>query len=367
VQETDAGRRIGVDRLADFIGSAFCAVGMSQKDAAMAASALVRTEIRGVVTHGVRHVPRYIRAIREGGINPRAEFEVLRETAGTATVDAHAGLGHVVATKAVQLAMSKAAASGVAAVLARNSSHLGAPGHYALLAAEADMLAMVYSTTPRVMKAPGSRSAVVGSGPAAYAVPSNGAPFVHDISMSVVAGNRINLARERDEPVPEGWIVDAGGSPTTDPDAYRAGGALVPMGGHKGFGLAVFAELLAGALAGLDWDQATGLKTHQPGSVYFADLRPEDPWNSGHAFVVIDVNAFLDPGQMRERSDRLRSVIKSGVTENGSAGVRIPGERASAAEVRAMREGVDLAAPTLRSLQKLALDLGLPDPATTES
>jgi LDH2 family malate/lactate/ureidoglycolate dehydrogenase len=359
--------RVRAGELQDFIGSIFGAVGMSPDDATMAADALVRTEMRGIVTHGVRHVPRYVRSILDGGIDPRAEFQVVRETASTATVEAHAGLGHVVATKAVRLAMSKAADHGVATVLARNSSHLGAPGHYALLAAEADMIAIVFSTTPRVMKAPGSRTAVVGSSPVAYAVPSRGAPFVLDASMSVVAGNRINIARERGEPVPEGWIVDSDGVPSTNPDDYRLGGALVPIGGHKGFGIAVFTELLAGALSGLDWDHQAESKTRQPGSAYFADLTSSDQWNSGHAFVVLDVKAFLDPAEMRDRADRLRSVIKSAEPEPGSEGVRLPGERASASEAEARREGVQVSAGTWSSLQRVATELGLAVSATADS
>ena len=350
---------VPADDLRAVVGSILGAVGMGGDDAGMAADALVRTEMRGLVTHGVRHVPRYVRWIRDGGIDPRAEFEVIRETASIAVVDGHAGLGHVVATKAMRLAISKAASHGVAVVLVRNSSHLGASGHYALLAAEADAVAVVFSTTPRVMKAPGSRTAAVGSSPVAYAVPSRGAPFVLDASMSVVAGNRINMALERGEPIPEGWIVARDGQPTTNPADFRLGGALLPIGAHKGFGLAVFTELVAGALAGLDWDRESEMKTHQPGSSYFADLTSSDQWNSGHAFVVLDVKAFLDPLEMRDRADRLLSVIRSAEPEVGTTGVRLPGERAAQAEAQARRDGVPLAGGTWASLETLAQELGL--------
>lgn len=346
-----------------FIELIFVAVGMSAEDAALAADALVRTEMRGVVTHGLRQVPRYVRAIQSGGVSPTAAFEIVRETPGTATVEAHAGLGHVMATKAVLLAMSKARVMGIGAVLVRNSSHLGAPGHYAMLAADADMVAIVYSTTPRAMKAPGSRGAVVGTGPVAYAVPSDGAPFLLDVSMSVVAGNRINMAREKHESVPEGWIVGHDGLPSTNPDDFRDGGALVPIGDHKGFGMAVFAELLAGALAGLDWDKSRQLKTHQPGGPYFADIVPSDPWNSGHAFIVLDVKAFLDPSELRRRSDRLRTGMKDRNSEIEGEGMRFPGERAAHAEAEARAHGLAVAPATWASLTRLAADLGVPTPS----
>jgi len=354
--------RLDVSALQDFISSAFRAAGMSPKDAAIGANVLVRTEARGFVTHGVRHVARYVRAMQAGGVDPRASFEIIRETPSTATVDGNAGLGHVVATKAMGLAMAKAAEAGVSAVLVRNSSHLGALGHYALLAAEADMIALVYSTTPRVMKGPGSRAAVVGSSPVAYAVPSMGAPFVLDIAMSVVAGNQVNMAKERNQQLPEGWIVGADGLPSTNPDDYRGGGALVPVGAHKGFGLALFGELLAGALSGLDWDGADRFKTHQPGSVYFADLAPADQWNSGHAFVVLDVKAFMDPGELRRRVNRLTTIIRESSPEPGSEGVRIPGDRAHEAEARAHREGLVLSATIWSALQELAKELAIDTP-----
>lgn len=354
--------RVDVRALEAFIASAFEAAGMTAEDAAIGATVLVRTEARGLVTHGVRHVPRYVRAMQAGGVDPKGRFEIIRETTSTATVDGNAGLGHVVATKAMRLAMAKAARAGVSAVLVRNSSHLGALGQYALLAAEADMIAMVYSTTPRVMKVPGSRSAVVGSSPVAYAVPSTGTPFVLDIAMSVVAGNKVTMARERNEPLPDGWIVGADGLPSTNPDDYRSGGALLPIGGHKGFGLALFGELLAGALSGLDWDGADRFKTHRPGSVYFADLSPADQWNSGHAFVVLDVKAFMDPDELRGRVDRLTSIIRESAPEPGSAGVRIPGDRAHADEARANREGLLLSAGTWAALEELARELAIDAP-----
>jgi LDH2 family malate/lactate/ureidoglycolate dehydrogenase len=356
---------VGADVLTAFIESVFVAVGMGDGDAALAADALVRTEMRGVVTHGVRQLPRYVRAIQDGGVNPRATFDIVRDTVGTATVEANAGLGHVVATKSVLLAMSKARTTGVGVVLVRNSSHLGAPGHYAQMAADADMVAMVYSTTPRAMKAPGSKRAVVGSSPIAYAFPSDGAPFLLDVSMSVVSGNRINMARERHESIPEGWMIGPDGLPSTHPEQFRDGGALVPIGDHKGFGLAAFTELLAGALAGLDWDDSPELKTHQPGGPYFADLVPSDPWNSGHAFIVLDVKAFLDPGELRRRAERLRAAMKDQDPAAGSPGVRLPGERAALAEAAARASGVTLSVSTWASLRRLAEEVGVPiTPAT---
>jgi ureidoglycolate dehydrogenase (NAD+) len=354
--------RIALADLHVFITFAFQAAGMGAADSAIGAEVLVRTEARGFITHGVRHVPRYARAMRSGGIDPTARFEIIRQAPTTASIEGNAGMGHVVATKAVRLAIEKARGNGIAAVLVRNSTHLGALGHYALLAAEAGMIAMVYSTTPRVMKAPGSRSAVLGGSPLAYAVPSDPAPFVFDAAMSVVAGNRVAMAKERHERVPDGWIVDRQGRPSNDPADYRAGGALTPIAGHKGFGLALFGELIAGALTDLDWDSPEQMKTHQPGSVYFAELGPSDQWNSGHAFIVIDVAAFMDPPRLRGRAGRLTSLIRESPPEPGSGGVRIPGDRAHADEARAREHGVVIDDEHWAALAELAGELAIDPP-----
>jgi LDH2 family malate/lactate/ureidoglycolate dehydrogenase len=351
--------RVDVGALEEFIAAALRKVGLPEEDAAIGANVLTRTEARGIVTHGVRQVPRYVKAIQAGGVNAHAKPRVLRETPATAVVDGDEGLGHVVATRAMQIAIRKAEAVGCAAVLVRNSTHLGALGIYALMAAEAGMVGSIYTTTPRALKAPGTRTAALGTGPVAHAMPGNRAPFVLDIAMSVVSGNRVNMARERGDAIPLGWIVDADGRPSTDPTQHRRGGALVAIAGHKGYGMALFGELLAGALAGLDWDSGERFKTHQPGSAYFADLKPEDPWNAGHAIVVLDVKAFMDPAEFRERVDRLTDALLHAPRDPESDGVKIPGHRAHEAELEARRAGVELSASTLDALTALATELGI--------
>jgi LDH2 family malate/lactate/ureidoglycolate dehydrogenase len=351
---------VTIPALEAFIGSAFEAVGLTADDASIAAAALARTEARGIHTHGIRQVPRYIRAIQAGGVNARAQFDIVRETPGTAVVDGDAGLGHVVATRAMRLAMAKATQTGAAAVLARNSTHLGALSVYALMAAEADMVASVYTTTPRAMQAAGGRSASVGTGPVAHAVPGNRAPFVLDIAMSVVSGNRVTMTRERGEQVPLGWIVGPDGLPSTNPADHRNGGALVAIAGYKGYGMALFTELLAGALSGLDWDSGDRFKTHQPGSAYFADLGPSDRWNAGHAFIVLDVKAFVDPAELRDRVDRLADLQRHTPSLDETDPVRVPGDRAHAAEQEARRSGLELSAGTASALAALAAELSIP-------
>src|SRR6202162_2617728 len=205
--EVTSGYSLDPAALREFCVFAFRHVGMSEEDADVAASVLIRTDLRGVHTHGVRMLPNYIKRLRAGGINPRATFDVIRESASTALVEGNAGLGHVLAVKAVHLGMQKAEEHDVAVVLVRNSNHFGAAGHYALLCAEAGYIGIVLTNAPLVMKVTGSKGRVLGNGPTASGFPNAGAPIVLDIAMSTVAGSVVSMAYERRGGGPEGGGV----------------------------------------------------------------------------------------------------------------------------------------------------------------
>jgi LDH2 family malate/lactate/ureidoglycolate dehydrogenase len=254
------------------------------------------------------------------------------ETVSTATLDGGAGLGHVAASEATSLAIDKARKSGVAVVLVRNSNHCGALGHYALSCAEAGLIGVFVSNCPPVMTVTGSRTRVLGNGPTAYGAPNPaGVPIVFDAAMSVVAGGRIQMARERRQPVPLGWIVDADGRATTDPEDFVNGGALVPVGDHKGYGLALFGELLAGVLSGAAMAAQIG-----------SNLTPERPTGTGHAAIAIDIKALMPPADFATRVAELARMIKSAPTADGVEAIQLPGELENREEVRSRQVGFEL-------------------------
>ncbi len=354
-QRVQSGHLLDSERLREFCSVPLQKVGMSPEDALIAAEVLVRTDLRGVHTHGVRFLPNYIKRIQAGGINSRAEFKVIHQTASTALVDGNAGLGHVASYKAVQLGIEKANHHDVAVVLVRNSNHFGAAGHYALMCAEAGFIGIVLTNTPRIMKVSGSKSRVLGNGPTAYGVPSRGAPIVFDVAMSVVAGSTILMAAERNESIVEGWIVNSDGLPTTNPNDMAAGGALVPIADHKGYGLTLLGELLAGALSGAG--MASGVGKTGPNGL----TAPNVPWNVGHSFIVLKPNAFMSLDSFKARVSVLTTEIQSSPKAAGVNRIYVPGEIEAEKELARIKDGIGFDDVTWNSLLLLAKEFGIVD------
>ena len=350
-QELEGGGdlRLDADRLLAFCAAALAAAGATPEDAAAAAHVLVRTDLRGVHSHGVQALPAHVRTLLDGGTRSPVTPVIVRETPVTAVVDGQAGIGLVVAQRAVELGIEKAATSGVGVVVVRNSNHFGAAGHYALTAAEAGFIGLATSNASPIMAAAGSRRKVISNAPIAYAVPTGTFPLALDIAMSATAGMKVRLAAERGERIPQGWVLDAEGLPTRDPHAYLAGGALAPLGGHKGYGLALLTETLAAALSGAAMTTLVVPWIGDPGT----------PTNAGHAFVVLDVGCFLDREEFHGRMQGLIDELHAAEPAPGVDRVLVPGEMEHAHEQRARAEGLVLERVVWEHLEEVAglLDL----------
>jgi LDH2 family malate/lactate/ureidoglycolate dehydrogenase len=342
--------RVDAGHLRAFCEAALRAAGATDDDAATAAGILVRTDMRGVHSHGVQALPIHVRNLRDGGTRSPTSPQVVRESPVTAVVDGGGGIGLVVAQRAVELAIAKAGEAGVGVVLVRNSNHLGAAGHYALTAAEAGFIGIATSNASPIMAAAGSKRKVISNAPLAYAVPTGGFPLALDIAMSATAGMKVRLAAERGEAIPEGWVLDRDGRPTTDPNDYAAGGALAPLGGHKGYGLALLTEALAGALSG------AGMAS----SIVPWLVDTATPTDAGHCFVVLDIERFIDRSEFYERMQRLIDEMHAAEPAPGVDRVLVPGELEHNNERRALEEGVDLPPVIVTHLEAVARDLDLP-------
>ena len=330
--------------------------GMRQIDAEVVADILIRADMRGVDTHGVKLLPFNIRRLKLGGANAKAQIEVLRKSQSTALLDGHAGVGQLVAYRATTLGIEMARDSDVAVVIVRNSNHFGAAGAYALLCAEAGFIGCVCTNGPMLMQVTGSRGAAMSSGTRAYGVPSDGPPVVFDASMAVVSGGKIRFAAERGEPIPLGWLVDAEGLPTADPSDYVRGvGARVPIGDHKGYGLALIGELLSGALSGAAL--ASDVGTAPP---------PEHvPWNIGHVFVVMKVEAFMPLVEFKQRTKSVTDRVRSSPKATGVERIFVPGEAAFEREQTRMKDGIPIDPTTWAALGELEKEIGLPGSLAT--
>jgi LDH2 family malate/lactate/ureidoglycolate dehydrogenase len=340
-------------RVKDYCIRALEKVGMGFDDARIAAEVLVTADMRGTTTHGTIGLKGYVRQIREGGMNPKADIEIVREGPTWAVVDGHSGLGVVTSYKATKLAIVKAKANAVSMVWVKNSNHFAAAGYYAMMCAEADMIGLAMTNANISLSAPGSAGRVIGNNPFAYGAPAGKAPPVNlDIAMGVVAGGKVHAAAREGRSIPLGWAIDGQGVPTTDPREYEEkGGATVPLAGHKGFGLALLIEILAGVMTG------GGIRTE----VKSYAQHPESPSDVGHFFMAIDTGTIMPIEEFRIRMDSLITGVSTSPKAQGTDRIYLPGEIELEREEKAKKEGFVLDDGALNSLKELGQDLGLED------
>jgi LDH2 family malate/lactate/ureidoglycolate dehydrogenase len=318
------------------------AAGVPPATADLVSRSLVEGNLAGHDSHGVIRLVQYIRAIERGQINPHAEPEIVRETLTTALMDAHWAFGQVAARRAMEVAIAKARQYSLAAVGLRNSAHIGRLGEYALMAVEHGMIGFLTCNSSLLTAPYGGVDRVFGTNPFAFAFPRSGTPFLMDFATSVVAEGKLRVAMAKGASIPEGWILDKNRQPTTNPADFYNGGVLLPLGGHKGYGLLMVADLLGGALTG---HGCTALPEHTTGNGVF--------------LMAIDIAAFCPVEELTETVDRLAATIKAGRKAPGFDEILIPGEPEFRAREQRLREGIYLPDTTWREMVEVAGQYGL--------
>lgn len=341
--------RIDRDELVRFCHGTLRSVNMTDADALTTSDVLVRTDMRGIYTHGTLSLRRYVQLMRDGGIDPTAIPEVANEGPSWAVMDAHQAVGMVAGTRGMELAIAKAKTTGVGMATVRRSNHFGAASAYTLMCLDHGMVGIAMSNTDVVMSIPGGRGARIGNNPLSYAIPAKAHdPLVLDIAMSTVAGGKVASAKSRGKTIPDDWLTDADGLPTTDPNVFLDEGALTPFGAHKGYGLALLVESFAGVLAGAA--MTTDILSWAKESHEVCD--------EGHAFIAIDVAAMMPDGQFEARTDELISRMKEAPKAKGSDRTYVPGEMEWESEAITREHGVALTQMAIDSLNGLAEDTG---------
>ena len=340
--------RHDVTRLTQWTAKVFASRGMPMADAEEAAALLVRSDLRGYTTHGMARVVSYCARLDSGEFNARPRLREQRFPGGI-VYDADGAMGHVALPRALRLGLEALKETATVLVAIRECGHLGALGIHALPAAEAGAFCLVGQRVPPILALPGFSKAAIGHNPIAFGCPMPGAaPIVFDIACSVAARGHILLAAREGKPIPEGWAIDADGAPTTD--AKRAlEGSLVPMGGHKGIGIAMMVEVLAGALAATAASLDPSRNRLSEGG---ASSR------QGAFLWLAKPAAFdLDGGQadyMRHWTDLYLSAAQ------GTA--RLPGTRGDALEREGRARGVEVKPAIEKELAALGARLDLPFP-----
>lgn len=325
------------------------AVGVPEVHASITARSLVLADLRGVTTHGLVRLPVYVEQIRSGDIVSTASPEIVRRDVATALVDGHHGLGQINAEFAMRLAIEIAHEAGVGTVAVRHSGHLGAAAGYAIMAADEGFIGLCTTNTAPLLPPVGGNQRRVGNNPLAIAAPSNeGFPVALDIAMSAVAGWRIQMAADRGESIPPEWAFGKDGEPTTDAEeAFRGGGLLRPMGDHKGFGLALMMDVLAGILSGGAFGtQVKGLL--KPGAL-----------DTSHFLLAIDISRFTELEAFRERVGEMAKEIHDTPTKEGVEGSLLPGEMEARKQKEQEQCGISYAPEVYDPLVELARSLDL--------
>lgn len=285
---------------------------------------LVGANLAGHDSHGIIQVPVYIERIRRGQIVPGAPFEVEHETPTTARINGNWGFGFVVTERAMRLAIEKAKKHNVAAVTVHYQSHIGRLADYSLMAAEEGMIGLITADSGAGKKSVvpfNGREVRLGTNPISFAVPSNQeAPVFLDMATSVVAAGKVGVARARNKKIPEGWILDAEGNPSTDPFDLPRGGGILPLGGdqgHKGFGLSFMVEMFSGILTGIGYGTDP--------DAFEARHGVEHRHNDGCFIAVFNVEAFRPLDEFKEEVSGFAEFVKTS-PPSGDIGVQHPGE-----------------------------------------
>jgi LDH2 family malate/lactate/ureidoglycolate dehydrogenase len=331
--------------------SVFGACGMNRDDATTVADQLVSDDLRGVLSHGLIRVRNYVQRLTTGSIDPTGEPHVVRQNGATALVDGGNAMGQVVAVHAMDTALEIATKQGTGSVAVRRSNHFGTCAHYALRAADRQMIGIATTVSAgNVMPPWGAAEPLLGNNPFGIAVPAKNHPhLVLDISFSVVAGGKVLLAAKRGEQIPPTWALGPDGLPETD--AVRAAQNVVvqPLGGHKGYGLALMMAMLAAIL---------------PGAAFGRDVQSmRDDFagaqDVGHWFSVVDPASFGDPDEFRARVDHAIDAMHSASLAVGNDRILVPGELEAQTEARQRLEGIGYPVDLVAELNEVGNELGV--------
>lgn len=315
--------------------------GIPEVDAKIISDVLVTTDIRGVHSHGVVRLARYIDCIRAGGIKPVAEMEVLNESPSSLMVSAAGGLGIPAAKKTMDRLLAKAETAAISIATVNHSDHYGAAGYYSMMAADRGFVGFSMSNTCPLLAPTGGRAAAIGNNPFAYSAP--GAKYravLFDICMSKVAAGKLVIAAEAGKSIPEGLILTKDGKPTTDPNEIWKDAVMLPFAEHKGYGLAVMVELMTAAL---------GMSGMMSG-VHSWNMQPGRDADTGHTFIVINPDFFGGREAFKANTDKMIDELKQCPTVEGASEILYPGELEWRREAKALAAGIQLPAASEKEL-----------------
>lgn len=351
---SQAGQFVTVpsDELRRFMVALHVAAGASEANAEAAAEVHLDADLKGLGVQGLDYLPYTLKCLKRGLIDGQAEPQVVRQMAASVLIDGKRGLGQPAAILAADLASALAAQSGSATVAIGNSTDIYMIGYYAERIARAGKIGIVMTSGPPLVHPHGGMERMLSTNPIAFGIPRGTAdPLVFDMATSAISSSRVRQAAYDATPLPEGSGIGPDGRPTTDAALVRQG-AISPLGGHKGFGLALCIGILCGPLTG------SGIGPELAGWQATGDTRP-----LGHLVMAIDPAAFGDAAEFAARAEWYMDAIAQSQKAPGSSEIRIPGERSAAVRSRQKSEGVEVLVKSLENLAPFAEEFSVPMPA----
>ncbi|MDI6788974.1 MAG: Ldh family oxidoreductase [Planctomycetota bacterium] len=347
---------IAADSLRRFVRDVFVKLGVPPDDAYITADVLVRADLRGIESHGVARLGRYVNRIKEGLIAPVAHIKIAKETPSTLLIDGGNGLGQVISYRAMEMCIRKADENNVAFVVARNSNHFGIAGYYAMMALPHNMIGICMTSSRHLAMATYGKEKLIGTNPISFVAPAGRErPFVLDMATTVVPIGKIEVAQRKQQQIPLGWAVNEKGEPTTSPDAVLKNGGLMPLGGtaessgYKGYGLSVMIDILCGVLGGSAYLSLVERSV---------DGKPAVS-NLGHFFGAIKITAFRDLDEFTREMDNLIRMLKGSAKVEGETRIFIAGEKEFEKEEEYSRCGIPIDQEVFSGITSIGKSVGV--------
>jgi L-2-hydroxycarboxylate dehydrogenase (NAD+) len=289
-------------------------LGVPEEHAELQMHSLLESDLRGVFSHGIFRLPRYLEQLKHKYINPTPIFRNVKENTLIEVLDGDHGLGAVVGSFAMKKALEKSERYGVGIVGCRKSNHFGTAAYFAEMAAIENQIGLVFTNSSPIIAPTGSIKPLIGNNPWSISVPTKGNPITLDLANTIVAKGKLRIAKQNGESIPLGWALDQNGKETTDPtEALK--GVVLPIGGYKGYGIALMVEILAGILTGADFSES------------MVDHDAAGKRNVGHLFMSINLSQFMDIEEFHSRIEILMESIKQAPKADNIDDIFLPGEK----------------------------------------
>lgn len=355
-------KKIYYQQLLDFTKEIFLKIGCSEEHAAIASKALLSADLRGVDSHGIARLSGYVRLWESKRVNAKPAIKIIHETLSTAVVDGDAGLGLVVATYAMQIAIEKARQVGTGWVSVQNSNHFGIAAHHAMMALEHDMIGIAMTNASSTVAPTFSIDRMLGTNPICVVAPAGEQPpFVADLATTTAANGKLEILQRKNLEAPHGWVQDENGNPSTDANELKKGGALLPLGSdadhgsHKGYALGAIVDIFSALLSGANYAPWV-----PPFPAYLPMPEQQPGKGIGHFLGAMRIDAFRPAAEFKEHMDNWINGFRSAKTIPGKDKVLIPGDPERETEIERMKNGIHLLSPVIKDLESLSQKFEIP-------